>query len=284
MMMGRGSWTSTARSTGRVLFLVCVIVSLAPAAPAAAQLVRGTVVDASRGQPIPTAAVFLLNRERDHVAIIVADSLGRYVVQVPEAGEYYLVAQRFGYVDMETPLLRIGVERNYGLDLELRPQPLGLEGIEVTVRNEEVVDWLTLEFGVNPSEAFGFRIVQGGQLAIAKERGTFDPTNTLRFLYVPISHAGECVRINMVPRAQRSSGWDGLRAGGFGAAGATPPETRSREDAFTAASAGCGTLTVDDRVIPNELLDTIDMTSIAVVVTLPGLVRMYTYGFNFAFR
>jgi hypothetical protein len=47
---------------------------------------------------------------------------------------------------------------------------------------------------------------------------------------------------------------------------------------------GCGSLMVDDRVIPNELIDTVDMTSIAVVVTLPGLVRMYTYEFNWAFR
>jgi hypothetical protein len=43
-------------------------------------------------------------------------------------------------------------------------------------------------------------------------------------------------------------------------------------------------LMVDDRVIPNELIDTVDMTSIAVVVTLPGSVRMYTYEFNWAFR
>jgi hypothetical protein len=41
---------------------------------------------------------------------------------------------------------------------------------------------------------------------------------------------------------------------------------------------------VDDRVIPNELIDTVDMTSIAVVVTFPGWVRMYTYEFNWAFR
>lgn len=280
--MGRRSWTSTARSTGRVLLLASLAAALAPAVPAAAQLVRGRVVDAARGQPIATAAVFLLDRERDHVAVMVADSLGRYAVQVPMEGEYYLVAQRFGYVDMETPLLRIGVERNYALDLELTPQPLGLEGVEVVVRNEEVIDWLTLEFGANPAEAFGFRIVQGGQLDVAKERGGFDPTNTLRFLYVPISHVGECVRINLLPRAQRISGWDGLRDGVVGAMGVAPVGTRARD--ATAGADGCGTLTVDDRVIPNELLDTIDMTSIAVVVTLPGLVRMYTYGFNFAFR
>lgn len=274
--------TSTARSTGRALLLVSLAAAFTPAEPAAAQLVRGRVVDASRGQPIPTAAVFLLNGERDHVAVMVADSLGRYTVQVPEEGEYYLVAQRFGYVDMETPLLRIGVERNYALDLELTPQPLGLEGVEVVVRNEEVIDWLRLEFGASPVEAFGFRIVQGAQLDVAKERGAFDPTNTLRFLYVPVSHAGECVRINSLPRAQRMSGWDGLRDGVLGAMGVAPAGTRSRD--AVASPTGCGTLMVNDRVIPNELLDTIDMTSIGVVVTLPGLVRMYTYDFSFAFR
>jgi hypothetical protein len=226
--------------------------------------------------------VFLLNGERDHVAIMVADSLGRYVVHVPREGEYYLVAQRFGYIDMETPLLRIGVERNYALDLEMKPQPLGLEGVEVVVRNEQVIDWLTLEFGGSPVQAFGFRIIQGSRLDVAKERGAFDPTNTFRFLYIPISHAGECVRINSLPRAQRGSGWDGLREGVFGALGAPPAGTRSAD--ATSAPSGCGSLVLNDRVIPNELIDTIDMTSIAVVVTLPGQVRMYTYDFSFAFR
>ena len=256
---------------------------VAIAAPASAQLVRGTVVDGTRGRPVPLSTVMLVSRDRDPVAVTMADSAGRYLVEVPVTGEYRLIAQSFGYVDMETPLLRITVDRDYALDLELETQPLGLEGVEVTVRNEEVVRWLTREFGANPIAAPGFRILQGARLDEAKLRGELDPTNTLRFLYVPITHAGPCVRINSLPRAQRSGGWLASSTSFLSATGA-PAGTSARGESSAEDEVDCGALIVNDRVIPNELLDTIDMTTIATIVTLPGSVRMYTYDFNWTFR
>lgn len=274
--------TAPGRARSRALVVAAGLLH-ALAAPASAQLVQGAVVDVRLGQPVPQAVVMLVTSERDHVAIVMADSAGRYAVEVPRTGEYRLVAQRFGYVDMETPLLRITDDRNYALDLQLQPQPVGLEGIEVTVRNEEVVRWLTREFGENPSSAFGFRVLQGARLDEAKMRGQLEPTSTLRFLYVPVSHGGPCVRINALPRAERSGGWLASSTDFLSAPGA-PAGTVERGAAGEEEGDGCGTLMVNDRVIPNALLDTIDMTTVAVVVTLPGLVRMYTYDFDFTFR
>lgn len=262
------------------------------AAPVGAQLVRGTVVDASNGQPVALTAVSLLDRERDHVVIAMSDSLGRYFLEVPDSGEYMLLAQRFGYMDMESPLLAISDDRDYALDLELRPAPLGLAGIDVTVSNERVIDWLKLELGVNPAAAFGFRLLQGARLDEAKLRGKLDPTNTLRFLYIPIWHRGECVVINSVPRAERTTWWSGNGGGAFAELGAPPvgtrsgaETTRSREETRTGSEgAGCGSLMVNDRVVPNEHIDSIDMSNVAVVVTFFGQVRMYTYDFNWTFR
>jgi len=266
--------------TGVALCVGALVVT----APAGAQVVSGRVLDSTNGAPVSLVGVQLLDRLRDHVAITVADSLGRYFLTVPDSGEYFIVAQRYGYTDLESPLLAISNQRDYDLDLELRPAPIGLGGVTVTVRNEEVIDWLTLEFGMNPSEMYGFRLLQGARLEEAKARAKYEPTGTLRWLYVPISH-GLCVSINALPLPQSVSWFRGARNG----AGTPPGGTRSLEDGMPASGGGpdgmgCGSLMVDDRVIPNELIDTVDMTSIAVVVTLPGLVRMYTYEFNWAFR
>lgn len=260
------------------------------AGAAEGQTVRGTVVDGVNGRPVSLAGVSLLDHQRNHVVVAVTDSLGRYTVPVPEGGEYFLVAQRFGYRDMISPLLAVSDTMAYELDLELRPEPLGLGGVQVTVRNEEVTRWLTREFGINPSAAFGFRLLQGERLAEAKARGRYRPTETLRWLYIPVSHKTQCVSINSVPRAETVT-FRGLRQGAFGQPGSAPvgtvdPDAARRAETAKAddPNAGCGTLMVDDQVVANDFLDRIDMASVAAVVTLPGMVRMYTYAFDWNFR
>jgi len=263
-----------------------LVALLALAAPARAQVVRGTVVDATNERPVSLAGVQLLDAERNSLLVAMSDSLGRYALTVPDSGAYYLVAQRFGYEDMESPLLAISNAREYVLDLELHPEPLGLGEITVTVRNEQAVTWLTREFGRNPAEYFGFRLLQGDRLTEAKVKGKMDPTETLRWLYVPVSHGPACVSINATPRAT-TVGWRGPRASGFAEPGSAPAGTTSLDRQprdSDGATTGCGSLMINDRVVPNEQLDRIDMSSIAVVVTLPGSVRMYTYDFDWTFR
>lgn len=266
-----------------------VAVLLCRAAPAGAQVLRGTVVDATNERPVSLAGVRLLDADHNSLLVAMTDSLGRYALAVPDSGAYYLVAQRFGYEDMESPLLAVSDARDYALDLELRPEPLGLGEIKVTVRNAEAVAWLTRELGRNPAEFFGFRLLQGDRLTEAKVKGKMDPTETLRWLYVPVSHGPACVSINATPRAT-TVGWRGPRSSGFGEPGGAPSGTtsmeRRREDyeADREPENGCGLLTINDRVVPNEHLDDVDMASIAVVVALPGALRLYTYDFDWTFR
>lgn len=265
---------------------VAVSLGLLRASDATAQTVRGTVLDASNGRPVALAGVYLLDRERNSLVVAVADSLGRYGLSVPDSGEYFLVAERFGYHDLESPLLAISDERDYGLDLELRPQPLGLEPLNVTVRNEQVIEWLTREFGVNPTGAFGFRLLQGERLAEARTKGGNRPTETLRWLYIPVSHGLGCVAINATPRAA-TVGYRGPRNQAFPAPGTAQTGTRSMEQIRSDFERGpdtCGSVFVNDQLLPNEQIETIDMSSIAAIVTLPGLVRMYTFDFDWSFR
>ncbi len=242
-----------------------LVATLAPSARA--QAVRGTVYDAANGRPVQMAGVYLLDSERRPVTLAIADSLGRYWLEVPDSAEYYLFAQRLGYFEVESPLVIISTARDYDLDLELRPEPIALDPLEVTVRNEDFIDWWRLEYGGNPADTPGFRLIQGARLQEARLRAA-DNTEVLRFLYVPITH-GRQVCIGVTPRAVR---------GGWHRAAPNPAEEQK------ARPESCGRLYVDGRWMPNEHIESIDMSTIAVIATVPGVVHMYTRGFDWTFR
>jgi len=248
-----------------------------------AQQLRGRVLDSSNGQPVQLAAIWLLDRDRETVALAMADSVGRYFLTVPDSGEYFIAAERFGYFETESPLLSIAATRDYDLDLELRPEPIRVEGVDVTVQNDQVIEWLKLEFGVNPAQFFGFRVLQGQRLQEAKLKGEFNPTQTLRWLYFPVSH-GRCVTINSVHIPDNPSLMAGPRTRAFEPGGVPAGTRQPEEEPNGPDECGGSGLYVDDRAMPPALIDDVDMGSIAIVVTLPNSVRMYTYDFNWAFR
>ena len=276
----------------RLVAAFAITLLASTASPAAAQQIRGRALDSSTGFPVPLAGVWLLNAERDQLDLAMADSLGRYFLTVPDSGEYFLVAERYGFFETQTPLLGIAASRDYDLDLELRPEPIRVEGVEVTVRNERVNRWIQGELGLleHPAGMFGYRVLQGSRLMEAKTRSKFDPTETMRWLYIPVQH-GRCVSINRHLRASNVSWARGPRnqAFGGGMGGTTSREEIADRlvDAAEAEAGGecnAGSLWLNDRRVPNEHIERINMTTIAVVVTLPNMVRLYTYDFNWAFR
>ena len=87
---------------------VPALAALVLAAPAAAQEIRGQVVDANNGIPVALAGVYVLDGERSVVVAAAADTAGYYSIAPPGAGEYYLAVQRLGYFENETPLFEVG--------------------------------------------------------------------------------------------------------------------------------------------------------------------------------
>lgn len=51
--------------------------------------------------------------------------------------------ERLGHKGMTSLFLQIGVDRDYELELGIRPQPIQLDELRVTVRSQEVCAWLT---------------------------------------------------------------------------------------------------------------------------------------------
>ena len=253
--------------TGAIVLGLIACLAGALGAPASAQTVRGRVIDPSNERPVQLAAVALLDRDHGQVVVTLADSAGWFALDVPEAGEYYLFAHRLGYHETLSPLLAISDTLAYELDLELRPEPIGLDPITVTVRNEELLRWWQLRFGINPSEIPGFRVVQGERLDEAKRRAA-DNTGILRFLYIPITH-GHDVCIGVSPRA--------VRGGWHRAPPVTPP-------AAVAGFQSCGKLYLNDEQVANDQIESIDMAAVTVIATYWGAVHLYTGDFDGSFR
>jgi len=269
--MSGGSACVTARSASSAAAITLLLATVLLAGPrhAAAQEIRGRIVDAQNGAPVGLAIIFVLDAERELVERGAANVEGFYVIEPPGAGEYYLIIERLGYFENETPLLAVEAGGQYGVDIEMRPEPFRLDPLEVAVENEKLEDFLKLTFGVHPATIPGYRNIQGLRLEEAKLKAE-DNTDLLRWLYIPVSHglSGVCVGAFGGPDLPARSGWERQNA---------RSETADPERQ-------CGALYVDDHRCRNEHIEEIVMDRIAVVVTFFGAVHMYTRDFDWTFQ
>jgi len=131
--------------------LAFAVAFFAAAAPVRAQTILGRVLDEVNEQPVGGAIVSLIARDGEQRARVLADSAGRFVLTPPGAGEFVLLAQRFGYIDTRTPLLALVVSDGQApLELLMTPEPLGLEGLEVSV--EELAAEELTRMGLSPRQ------------------------------------------------------------------------------------------------------------------------------------
>jgi Carboxypeptidase regulatory-like domain len=131
---------------GAALFLLMAAVS---PSDVAGQTLAGRTVEEGRNVPVPGALVFLVDRDGKHRAEARSDSLGRFWLTPPEAGAYQVEARRFGYETTRSPLLALKAEGHVAVDLTMRPAPIGLAGIEVSV--ERQAEDLLGRFGLTPA-------------------------------------------------------------------------------------------------------------------------------------
>ena len=136
------------RTAWATSMVVCALAILA--SPAAPQVVEGRVLDQDNERPVGGAIVALVEEDGDERRRVLADSAGRFRIVPPEAGEYYLLAERFGYFETRSPLIAFGTEGRAAIDLLMVPRPVGLEGLEVSV--EELAAQELGQLGLTPAQ------------------------------------------------------------------------------------------------------------------------------------
>jgi hypothetical protein len=101
---------------------------------AAAQVVRGVVVDAASGRTLPGTVVVLMDSSGKRVAGVLSGDDGAYAIRVAAPGRYAVRAERIGFrADAATPLT-VAVGQTVELRLATRPIPVVLGAVKVTGR------------------------------------------------------------------------------------------------------------------------------------------------------
>ncbi|MEX0891315.1 MAG: TonB-dependent receptor [Gemmatimonadota bacterium] len=121
--------------------------ALASAAPAAGQIVRGTVRDRASGEAVEEAVVTLFDLDGSARARFLTDPRGRFVLRAPGPGAYYLASQRLGYETTQTDTVALSKDQELDVLLLVDTRPVELEGLETTATRKMVVDsWLVADF------------------------------------------------------------------------------------------------------------------------------------------
>ncbi len=119
---------------------VCCVVLLAGWAPSGteAQTLVIEARDESNGAPVQGASITLLTSLGEAMDAAVSDERGRVVLEPSAAGDYVIQATRLGYEAYRSPLIALGVEGSVTLELPMRPEPIGLDALDVVVEAQAV--------------------------------------------------------------------------------------------------------------------------------------------------
>jgi hypothetical protein len=87
-----------------------IILALLIAPAAAAQAVQGRLVARETQVPVHGGTVHLFSADSQAVARAITDAAGRFTLQAPEPGQYWMLARAPGYETSESNLFPIGAE------------------------------------------------------------------------------------------------------------------------------------------------------------------------------
>ena len=120
--------------------LALLAAALLLAAPAAAQTLRGRVLDASTGQPVAGATVTATTAEGRRAARAATGPDGAFSLQLRRAGPHRLSAERLGYRAATSGALDVQTRETVEVELRLSTADVVLDPLRVTARAEPARD------------------------------------------------------------------------------------------------------------------------------------------------
>lgn len=123
--------------------IIACVFALARAAPCAAQVVFGRVVDDATGTPLSAVTVALLDAQGRTIARTATDSIGIFELTVAQAGSFSLNAQQLGFRSWTSE--RLDLRRNELLQVEVRlgRQAIPLQPLLISARRTPPRDRLS---------------------------------------------------------------------------------------------------------------------------------------------
>jgi hypothetical protein len=115
--------------------LLAAAVALITSPPAAAQVVRGLVVEADTRTPVAGAEVELRTARQRDTARGTTDSLGVFRIVPPRAGAYAVHVHHAAYVTFDGDSVHIGTGETVSIEVRLGRSVIPLDPLLVTARN-----------------------------------------------------------------------------------------------------------------------------------------------------
>lgn len=145
----------------RSLVLSCGVCLLllplfSPSSPAlSAQVIEGRLMEAETRTPIPMGTVALLDTLMTELRQVTTDARGRFRLQTPGPGDYYVLANAMGYKRTLDGVLELGEGGRISVDFFLRPKPIGLDSLSVEAERQRISRHLELQ-GFTDRQAQGY--------------------------------------------------------------------------------------------------------------------------------
>ncbi|HKP75728.1 MAG TPA: TonB-dependent receptor [Longimicrobiaceae bacterium] len=130
--------------------------ALLAAAPLHAQIVRGRVLDARSGEPVPQASVTALTLENRNGGRTRTAADGTFTLELRAAGTFRLRGEREGYQASTSQPVPVAVRESVTVELRVSPQPLQIDPLRVTARVQPPKDPVLERNGFYDREAGGF--------------------------------------------------------------------------------------------------------------------------------
>ncbi len=102
--------------------------------PARAQTVMGRVVESGTSVSVPSALVTLVDSAFTRVFETFTNSSGAFLLQAPGPGSYYVLVEALGYHPAIDGILDMGDGGSITVDFHIRPRPLPVDSLLVSVR------------------------------------------------------------------------------------------------------------------------------------------------------
>ena len=118
--------------------LALLVVSLAAAPAARAQVISGALLESGSRAPLPGGVVTLLDADSAATARIETDSAGAFVFSLPRAGSYRLRAEQLGFRATTSPSLTLGSRDTLQVEFALARDAVLLDPLTVTGRSRRL--------------------------------------------------------------------------------------------------------------------------------------------------
>lgn len=124
----RNGWVQVVAS----LFFLLILKPL-PSPGISAQQVRGHLLESGTSQPIPLGLVALLDTAFSPVTQSLANENGAFLLEAPEPGAYYVLAEALAYSPTVDGILDLGPGGSISVEIYLTPKPIELDSLKVAL-------------------------------------------------------------------------------------------------------------------------------------------------------